>query len=71
MRDVDAPSLPRSSKGLLVRWNPETQPQGGSIAQWFSGIGFIVERGHNMPSNSAPTEIWIDIGPGMLWEKQP
>jgi hypothetical protein len=53
--------------GLLIRWDKDTQPQGESVAQWFEGVGFIVNRGHILPPNSAPTEIWIAIGLGAPW----
>jgi hypothetical protein len=66
-RDIDLPPTPTPPAGLLIRWNKDTQPQGESVAQWFEGAGFIVNRGHILPPNSAATEIWIDIGPGSPW----
>jgi hypothetical protein len=69
MRDLDAMPIP--PPGLSIHWNNETQPHGESIAGWFSGIGFIVKRGDKLPPNSKPTEIWIDVGPGFLWQPQP
>lgn len=67
MRDIDSPPTPTPPAGLSIRWNKDTQPQGESVAQWFEGEGFIVNRGHSLPPNSAPTEIWIDFGPGSPW----
>jgi hypothetical protein len=66
--DVDASPTPIPRGGLTIRWNKDAQPQGESVAQWFDGIGFIVNRGHALPAGSQPTEIWIDIGPGWLWK---
>jgi hypothetical protein len=68
--DIDAPPTPTPPAGLSIRWNKETQPQGESIAGWFQGVGFIVNRGHVLPLGSQPTEIWIEIGPGFLWQQQ-
>ncbi len=68
LRDLDAMPVPPS--GLSIRWNNDTQPHGESVAGWFYGIGFIVNRGDKLPRNAKPTEIWIDIGPGFLWQPQ-
>lgn len=66
--DIDTPPTPAPPAGLSIRWNRETQPQGESIAGWFQGVGFIVNRGHALPPGRQPTEIWIEIGAGFLWQ---
>jgi hypothetical protein len=68
IRDLDAMPIPDA--GLSIHWNHYTQPHGESVAGWFDAIGFIVRRGDKLPENSKPTEIWIDIGPGFLWQPQ-
>jgi hypothetical protein len=65
-RDIDAMPIP--PPGLSIHWNKDAQIHGESIAGWFGGIGFIVNRGHLLPPNAKPTEIWIDIGHGVLWQ---
>jgi hypothetical protein len=67
LRDMDAEAPP--STGMAIRWDSGTQPQGELIAEWFENIGFIVHRGSALPSKSASTEIWIDIGSGYLWRQ--
>ncbi|MGB9382984.1 hypothetical protein [Candidatus Binatus sp.] len=66
-RDLDAMPIPQQA-GLSIHWNKDAQPRGESIAGWFYGLGFIVNRGDKLPPNSKPTEIWIDIGPGSPWQ---
>jgi hypothetical protein len=68
-RDKDAETVPSSE--LFIHWDPQAQPNGILIAEWFQRIGFNVDEGHHLPPNSNRREIWIDIGSGILWKKVP
>ncbi len=69
LRDIDMEPPP--SSGIAIRWNEAAQPHGDEILYWLENIGFKVHKGSALPPKHEPTEIWIDIGPGVLWKEVP
>jgi hypothetical protein len=63
--DINAPQPPPipGTSGLVIRWKEQFKP-GEGIAHFFDFAGFRVRISHDLPRDSPPNSVWIDIGPG-------
>lgn len=65
--DFDHPTVYPAER-VIVHWKP-VQPAGEFVAEWLASAGLKISRGTNLPPNSSPDLIYIEIGNGSVWKK--
>jgi hypothetical protein len=58
-----------TTRGIVVHWNPATQPSGQAAVNLFYDAGYEVAPSNVMFSNAPPELFWIEIGSGSPWRE--